>query len=72
MVSTELKRLVRICLQPSKIVDRTFLVRPAAEIWRFVSDFFRPGVGYYVWDTSDPQPFYADVKNLLRKVLKRA
>lgn len=70
MVSTELKRLVRICLQPNKIVDRTFVVRPGAEIWRFVCDFFRPGVGYYVWDASDPQPFYADVKNLLRKAFK--
>jgi len=71
MVSTELKRLVRICLQPEKIADRNFSVRPAAETWRFVHDFFRPGVGYYVWDASDPQPFYADIKNLLRKVLKR-
>ena len=72
MVSTELKRLVRICLQPGKIVDRTFAVRPGAEIWRFVRDFVRPGVGYYVWDARDPQPFYADMKNLLRKLLKRA
>ncbi|WP_394788253.1 hypothetical protein [Rhodoferax sp.] len=70
MVSTELKRLVRICLQPQKIVDRTFPVRPVAEVLRFVRDFFRPGVGYYVWDASDPDPFFADVKNLLRK-LKR-
>ncbi|SDO41373.1 Predicted ATP-dependent carboligase, ATP-grasp superfamily [Rhodoferax sp. OV413] len=71
MVSTELKRLVRICLQPGKIVDRTFPVRPVAEVWRFVRDFFRPGVGYYVWNAGDPQPFYTDVKNLLRKVIRR-
>jgi len=72
MVSTELKRLVRICLQPDRIVDRTFPVRPLAEISRFVRDYFRPGVGYYVWQAQDPQPFFTDVKNLLRKVFTRA
>lgn len=70
MVSTELKRLVRIGLQADRIADRSFPVRPAREIARFTGDFFRPRVGYYVWDAQDPQPYYRDIKNLLRKVLR--
>lgn len=67
MVSTELKRLVRIVLQPGRITDRSFRVRPVAEIVRFVADFLRPGVRYYLWAADDPRPFWADLRNLLRK-----
>ncbi|MGQ5522092.1 carboxylate--amine ligase [Chitinimonas sp. PSY-7] len=70
MVATELKRLVRICLQPGKIADRTFPIRPAAELARFITDFFRPGVRYYVWCWDDPKPFWADLTNLLRGALR--
>lgn len=69
MVSVEVKRLVRIILQPSKIVDRAFKLRPVQEVARFVRDFFRPGVCYYVWDHRDPRPFARDVMNVLRKLI---
>lgn len=65
MVATELKRLVRILFQPGRIVDRFFVVRPAAEVGRFVVDFFRARVRYYVWSTSDPLPSLADAFNLI-------
>jgi predicted ATP-grasp superfamily ATP-dependent carboligase len=71
MVSTELKRLVRIIFQPSKIVDRAFKVHPIREVVRFVLDFLRPGVCYYVWDRRDPRPFAKDVMNVLRKLVGR-
>lgn len=71
MVATELKRLVRIVFQSHKIADRSFNVNKAAELSRFVTDFFRPGVRYYVWSWSDPGPFIADCRNLLRKVFGR-
>lgn len=71
MMSTEIKRLARIFLHPELIVDRSFKIRKWAEAARFVVDLFRPGVRYYVWDRNDPLPFIADVKNLLRKLLKR-
>jgi predicted ATP-grasp superfamily ATP-dependent carboligase len=67
MMSTELKRLVRLLLQPGRIADRSFRVRRGAELWRFVADFFRPGVSYYVWAWDDPRPFLADVCNLFRR-----
>lgn len=71
MVSTEVKRLVRIILQPSKIVDQAFKLRPTEEIVRFARDFFRPGVCYYVWDRCDPRPFARDVMNMWRKLIGR-
>lgn len=71
MMSTEIKRLVRIFLHPELIVDRTFKVRKWDEAVRFVSDFFRPRVRYYVWDKSDPKPYLIDVMNLFRKLLGR-
>jgi len=67
MMSTELKRLVRICLQPGKIADPTYVADPIGEVRRFVGDFFRRNVGYYVWSKDDPKPFWADVKNALAR-----
>lgn len=65
MVATELKRLRRILLQPGQIRDRTFQVRPLHEVLRFVGDFLRPSVRYYVWSLKDIKPFIRDVRNML-------
>jgi len=65
MVATELKRIVRIGLQPGKIQDRTFQRRPVAELMRFVTDFFDPRVRYYVFSSDDPAPFLRDIKNVI-------
>jgi len=71
MMSTEIKRLVRIFLHPELIVDRTFKVNRWREAVRFVTDFSRPSVRYYVWNKSDPKPYFVDVMNLFRKLLGR-
>lgn len=68
MMSTEIKRLVRIFLHPELIVDRTFNISRWREAVRFVTDFFKPHVRYYVWDKSDPKPYWMDVMNLFRKL----
>lgn len=65
MMATELKRLVRLLLQPKRISDPLFKVEPGRELKRFLSDFFRTGVGYYVWAKDDPAPFWADLINIL-------
>lgn len=65
MVATELKRLVRIVVQPGKIMDKRFQVRPLYELFRFAIDYFRPSVRYYVWRWDDPKPFFQDVMNAL-------
>lgn len=67
MVATELKRLHRIWLQPERIVDRSFKVDKWGEARRFLSDFLRPKVRYYVWSWADPRPFWQDLRNLLRR-----
>ena len=72
MVATEIKRLGRIFLHPNLIVDRSFKIRRFSELTRFIFDFFRPRVAYYVWSTSDPRPFFADIRNLLRKISARS
>lgn len=71
MVATELKRLVRICFQPQLIVDRAFKIRKWSELTRFIVDFFRPRVCYYVWSVADPRPFLADIANVVRKAIHR-
>lgn len=71
MMSTEIKRLVRLFLHPELIVDRSFKINLWAETTRFVSDFFKPKVRYYVWSTHDPKPYLTDVINLIRKLMQR-
>lgn len=68
MVATEIKRLVRILLQPGLIADKAFRVRKFAELFRFFTDYLRPNVRYYVWSITDPKPFFKDLKNLLKKL----
>lgn len=70
MVVTEIKRLARIVLHTHLILDRSFRIDRTAEVVRFMLDFFRPNVRYYVWRFSDPLPFIADFGNLCRKLLR--
>ena len=65
MVATELKRLARILLSPGKIRDPRFEVRPLRELVRFLADYLKPRVRYYVWALDDPLPFLADLRNAL-------
>jgi predicted ATP-grasp superfamily ATP-dependent carboligase len=71
MVLTELKRLVRLLLQPERIADRQFRIRPAHELARFAADFLRPGVCYFLWSWRDPKPWFGDLRNMLVKLLGR-
>lgn len=65
MVNTEIKRLFRILFQPGKIRDPYFKLQPTREIFRFVIDFFKPNVSYYLWATDDPAPFFKDIANMV-------
>ncbi len=67
MLSTEVKRLVRILLKPELIADKHFQRRPWHEVWRFVADFANPRARYYVASLSDPMPWVADIRNLVRR-----
>ena len=65
MVATELKRLKRILLEPDLIRDRSFVQRPFYEVKRFLIDFLRHSVRYYVWNRRDIKPFIRDIRNML-------
>lgn len=65
MVATELKRLKRILLEPDLIMDRSYQRHPIHEAWRFLTDFLRPSVRYYVWNLKDIKPFIRDVRNVI-------
>jgi hypothetical protein len=67
MPGNEVKRLVRVLLQPQKIPDRNFVRRPWNETARFIADFFNPRSLYYVADCDDPLPLVADITNLLMR-----
>jgi hypothetical protein len=69
MVATEIKRLARIWLRPNLILDRSFQIRKFSELLRFVVDYLRPNVRYYVWSIADPMPFFADMRNLFKKLV---
>ena len=65
MMATEIKRLIRILFQPRKISDPFFVPAPGKELILFCTDFFRTGIGYYVWDMDDPKPFWTDLTNMI-------
>jgi predicted ATP-grasp superfamily ATP-dependent carboligase len=65
MVTTEIKRLRRLWLQPGLIADKRFAVRPVAETLRFLGDYVRPGVRYFVWSADDPMPSWRDLRNAI-------
>ena len=71
MIATEVKRLIRICVQPELIFDKSFKIKKISELTRFICDFFQPGVNYYIWSLTDPLPFFSDMGNLIRKLLLR-
>ena len=66
MVATEVKRLRRLWFQRGLIADRRFVVQPLRETLRFVSDFVRPRVHYFVWSLDDLRPAIRDALNALR------
>jgi predicted ATP-grasp superfamily ATP-dependent carboligase len=65
MAATDLKRLVRVVLQPGKIADPMFKRRPIVELREFLFDFFSPRTRYYVYSSDDPKPFIQDVRNMI-------
>lgn len=65
MLATEVKRLRRLWLHRGQILDPLFEPKPLADTLRFVADFLRPSVRYFVWDLDDPKPTWRDLRNSL-------
>jgi predicted ATP-grasp superfamily ATP-dependent carboligase len=66
MISTEIKRLFRIIFRPNKIADPFFIKNPTKELLRFISDFFKPNIYYYIWSKDDHKPLLTDIFNAIK------
>ncbi|SDA18617.1 Predicted ATP-dependent carboligase, ATP-grasp superfamily [Nitrosospira sp. Nsp18] len=71
----ETKRLLRILFQPHLIQDRSLHFGRWRELGRFILEFLRPGVRYYVFSFRDPMPFFVDIAlslvSRVRSVVRR-
>lgn len=63
----ETKRLLRILFGQRHIADKTLVFNRLPTLAGFCFDFLRPSSRYYVFDVRDPKPFFADLRNMLRK-----
>jgi predicted ATP-grasp superfamily ATP-dependent carboligase len=71
MLTTELKRLYRILLRPQFLGANPRNFSAFSEIARFLADFFRANVGYYVWSLDDPRPFFSDVATVIKRTVRK-
>ena len=67
----ETRRLIRVFVGARAIADRQFKSTPWRDLMSYIGDFFDPGMRYFVWDRRDPGPFFADMKNVLRKLVRQ-
>ncbi len=67
----ETRRLARVFFGTRSIADRQFRLTPWRDLLSYISDFFDPGMRYFVWDSRDPRPFIADMKGVIRKLVRR-
>lgn len=64
----ETKRLLRLFLQRRAIQDPFYRPDPLASLWTYVSLPFRPSTHWFVFQLSDPRPFFADLMGVLAKL----
>jgi predicted ATP-grasp superfamily ATP-dependent carboligase len=67
----ETRRLIRVFFGAGAIADRKFRATPWRDLLSYFTDLIDPGMRYYVWDSRDRGPFWADMKNVLRKAVRR-
>ncbi len=67
----ETRRLARVFFGTRAIADRQFKATPWRDLISYLGDFLDPGMRYFVWDRRDPGPFFADMKSVLRKLVRR-
>jgi hypothetical protein len=67
----EIKRLVRLFLQFRKVDTMAYKATKWRDFYRLIVDFWRPNSHYYVLVADDPKPFFADMRSIFRKALRR-
>jgi predicted ATP-grasp superfamily ATP-dependent carboligase len=66
----ETRRLLQLLLG-AKSADPQFRATPWHDLIGYILGFFDPRMRYFVWRWSDPGPFMADMRNIMRKALRR-
>jgi predicted ATP-grasp superfamily ATP-dependent carboligase len=66
----ETRRLLQLLLG-AKSADPQFRATPWRDLIGYILGFFDPRMRYFVWRFSDPGPFIADMRNIMRKALRR-
>lgn len=66
----ETRRLARVMFGP-KSTDAAFAAMPWRDLLMYVGGFFDPRMRYFVWQWRDPGPFFADMRNIIRKAVRR-
>lgn len=67
----ETRRLIRVLFNRRAIANRRFHATPWRDLLSYFTDLIDPGMRYYVWDSRDRGPFWADMKNMIRKAVRR-
>ena len=67
----ELKRLYRILFEGQKIQDPNIQFSKTEEIITLLKAILTFGSKYFVFNFDDPSPFFKDMKNVLKKIMKR-
>jgi predicted ATP-grasp superfamily ATP-dependent carboligase len=67
----ETRRLIRVFFGARAIADRQFKATPWRDLMSYIGDFLDPGMRYFVWDMRDRGPFWADMKSVIRKFVRR-
>lgn len=64
----ETKRLLVVTLRPHAVADRALAFSRPREIASYLAGFLRPRGHYFIWKWSDPVPFIADTRVVLRMI----
>ena len=66
----ETRRLLRLMIGP-KSIDTAFRATPWRDLVAYLASFLDLRMRYFVWCWRDPGPFFADMRNIMRKAARR-
>jgi hypothetical protein len=58
----ETRRLLSVLFRVREIADRSIAFSRSRALGAYLGGFLRPSDGYFVWERSDPRPFFADIR----------
>ena len=67
----ETRRLTRLLFNRNAIADPVFRPTPLADLASYIFGFFDPRMRYFLFRWRDPGPFFADIKAVLVKAVRR-